>query len=106
MVMTDETTCIFDAARRYVKFYEHESCGKCTPCREGCFWLSRVLHRIETGQGREDDLKVLTDVSNNILGRSFCALGDGATSPILSSVKYFADEYRAHISKKGCPFER
>jgi NADH-quinone oxidoreductase subunit F len=105
IVLADDA-CIVRATYRFTKFYEHESCGKCTPCREGCFWLSQVLRRIETGDGRDEDLRVLTDVSNNILGRSFCALGDGATSPILSSVRYFADEYRAHIQKKGCPFER
>ena len=106
MIVLADDACMVRAAHRFTKFYEHESCGKCTPCREGCFWLSRVLGRIEAGEGRDEDLKILTGVSNNILGRSFCAFGDGATSPILSSVQYFADEYRAHISKKGCPFER
>jgi NADH-quinone oxidoreductase subunit F len=94
------------ATYRFMKFYEHESCGKCTPCREGTFWLSQVLHRIETGGGRDEDLKILSDASGNMLFRSFCALADGAVSPVQSSLKYFMDEYKAHISGKGCPFGR
>ncbi len=106
IIVLAEDACIVRATWRFTKFYEHESCGKCTPCREGCYWLAHVLGRIERGEGREEDLNLLTGVSNNILGRSFCALGDGAASPILSSVKYFRDEYAEHIRKKGCPFER
>ncbi|MCA1832604.1 MAG: NADH-quinone oxidoreductase subunit NuoF [Actinomycetota bacterium] len=106
IIVLAEDACMVRATYRFMKFYEHESCGKCTPCREGCFWLSQVLHRIENGSGRSEDMKLLTDVSNNIFGRSFCAFGDGAVSPVLSSVKYFADEYTEHIAKKGCPFER
>jgi len=106
VIVLAEDACIVRATYRFMKFYEHESCGKCTPCREGTFWLSQVLHRIETGTGRDEDLKILADASGNMLFRSFCALADGAVSPVQSSLKYFMDEYKAHISGKGCPFGR
>ncbi len=102
MVYSDKT-CIVDATLRFTEFYEHESCGKCTPCREGTYWLSQVLRRIETGNGRMEDLELLQDVCDNIFGRAFCALGDGATSPIVSSLKYFRDDYVAHIEQGRCP---
>ncbi len=76
----DETTCVVRAVLRWTEFYKHESCGKCTPCREGTWWLAQVLTRLEKGQGTEEDLDVLLDQCENILGRAFCALGDGATS--------------------------
>ncbi|MFO7401342.1 MAG: NADH-ubiquinone oxidoreductase-F iron-sulfur binding region domain-containing protein, partial [Actinomycetales bacterium] len=93
----DETTCVVRAAMRWIEFYAHESCGKCTPCREGTYWLKQVLQRLERGQGTEEDLATITDIADNILGRSFCALGDGATSIVHSSVKYFRDEYIQHF---------
>ena len=102
MVYSDQT-CIVDATLRFTEFYEHESCGKCTPCREGTYWLSQVLRRIETGNGRMEDLELLEDVCDNIFGRAFCALGDGATSPIVASLKYFRDDYIAHIEQGRCP---
>ena len=101
----DETTCVVRAVLRWTEFYKHESCGKCTPCREGTWWLTQTLASLERGQGAESDLDLLLDQCDNILGRSFCALGDGATSPISSSIKYFRDEYLAHISHGGCPFD-
>ncbi|GHE43211.1 NADH-quinone oxidoreductase, F subunit NuoF [Streptosporangium violaceochromogenes] len=101
----DETTCVVRAVLRWTEFYAHESCGKCTPCREGTFWLKQVLKRLEKGQGTEEDLSTITDIADNILGRSFCALGDGATSPIHSSVQYFRDEYLQHFEIGGCPFD-
>lgn len=101
----DETTCVVRAVLRWTEFYKHESCGKCTPCREGTWWLVQVLNRLEQGQGSEADLENLLDQCDNILGRSFCALGDGATSPITSSIEYFRDEYLAHLSNQGCPFD-
>jgi NADH-quinone oxidoreductase subunit F len=101
-----EDACIIRSALRFMQFYAHESCGKCTPCREGTFWLVQALERFEHGRGREEDLQIMNDVAGNIIGRSFCALGDFASAPITSTVKLFADEYRAHIQKKGCPFER
>src|SRR3954449_943526 len=101
----DETTCIVRGVLRWTEFYKHESCGKCTPCREGTWWLVQTLARLEKGQGEERDLELLLDQCDNILGRSFCALGDGATSPITSSIQYFRDEYLAHLQNAGCPFD-
>ncbi len=101
----DETTCVVRAVLRWTEFYKHESCGKCTPCREGTWWLVQTLARLEKGEGREEDLDLLLDQCDNILGRSFCALGDGATSPISSSIQYFRDEYLAHLTHGGCPFD-
>ena len=102
----DETTCVVRAVLRWTEFYKHESCGKCTPCREGTWWLAQTLARLEQGQGTEADLDLLLDQCDNILGRSFCALGDGATSPISSSIQYFRDEYIAHLTHGGCPLDR
>jgi NADH-quinone oxidoreductase subunit F len=101
----DETTCVVRAVLRWTEFYKHESCGKCTPCREGTWWLVQTLARLEQGHGEEKDLELLLDQCDNILGRSFCALGDGATSPITSSIQYFRDEYIAHFENGGCPFD-
>ncbi len=101
----DETTCVVRAVLRWTEFYKHESCGKCTPCREGTWWLAQCLARLERGQGSEEDLELLLDQCDNILGRAFCALGDGATSPITSSIEYFREEYLAHLTQGGCPFD-
>ena len=101
----DETTCVVRAVLRWTEFYKHESCGKCTPCREGTWWLVQILRDLENGSGSEEDLAKLLDLCDSIMGRSFCALGDGATSPITSSIKYFRDEYIAHVTGKGCPFD-
>ena len=101
----DETTCVVRAVLRWTEFYKHESCGKCTPCREGTWWLVQILARLERGEGSESDLDVLLDQCDNILGRSFCALADGAVSPISSSIEYFRDEYLAHLTHGGCPFD-
>ncbi|MFT4083685.1 MAG: NADH-quinone oxidoreductase subunit NuoF [Nocardioides sp.] len=101
----DDSVCVVRAVLRWTEFYKHESCGKCTPCREGTWWLVQVLERLEKGQGSPDDLDLLLDQCDNILGRSFCALGDGATSPITSSIRYFREEYLAHLEHGGCPFD-
>ncbi|GAA5050154.1 NADH-quinone oxidoreductase subunit NuoF [Nocardia callitridis] len=100
----DETTCVVRAVLRWTEFYAHESCGKCTPCREGTYWLVQLLHRIESGAGTETDLDTLLDITDTINGKSFCALGDGAASPIVSSLKYFRAEYAEHL-RGGCPFD-
>jgi NADH-quinone oxidoreductase subunit F len=101
----DETTCVVRAVLRWTEFYAHESCGKCTPCREGTTWMVQILERLEHGNADAGDIDTLLDACDNILGRSFCALGDGATSPITSSVQYFRDEYVAHWENGGCPFD-
>ncbi|MCI0689006.1 MAG: NADH-quinone oxidoreductase subunit NuoF [Sporichthyaceae bacterium] len=100
----DDTTCVVRAALRWTEFYAHESCGKCTPCREGTYWMRAILERLERGEGTADELDKLLDICDNILGRAFCALGDGAVSPITSSIQYFRDEYLAHLEQAGCPF--
>jgi NADH-quinone oxidoreductase subunit F len=102
MIYSDQV-CVVDTVLRFTEFYEHESCGKCTPCREGGYWLSQILRRIETGNGREEDLDLLQDLCDNIFGRSFCALGDGMTSPIVSSLKHFRHEYEEHLRQGRCP---
>jgi NADH-quinone oxidoreductase subunit F len=89
----NETVSVPWAVMKWTEFYKHESCGKCTPCREGTYWLVQVLERMVHGEGTEADIDVLLDVCDNILGRSFCALGDGAVSPITSAIKYFRQEF-------------
>ena len=101
----DETTCVVRAVGRWIAFYAHESCGKCTPCREGNYWMVQVMDRLERGEGTEADIDKLLDICDNILGRAFCALGDGATSPVTSSIKYFRQEYIDHFEQGGCPFD-
>jgi NADH-quinone oxidoreductase subunit F len=101
----DETTCVVRATLRWTEFYQHESCGKCTPCREGTYWMVRVLDRLDRGQGTDEDLDKLLDICDNILGRAFCAFGDGAISPVVSSIKYFRDEFIEHFKRGGCPFD-
>jgi NADH-quinone oxidoreductase subunit F len=101
----DDSTCVVRAVLRWTEFYKHESCGKCTPCREGTWWLVQVLGRLERGQGTEDDLDLLLDQCDNIMGRSFCALADGAVAPISSSIEFFRDEYLEHFRNGGCPFD-
>jgi len=102
MMMFSDRTSVVDAVLNWTKFYEHESCGKCTPCREGTFWLSQILQRIVDGQGRTEDLQTLDDICDNIFGRSFCAFADGAVSPIKASLKYFREEYE-HLVDHGVP---
>jgi NADH-quinone oxidoreductase subunit F len=103
LMVYSEATCVVDMVLGWTRFYEHESCGKCTPCREGGYWLAQILHRIETGNGRLDDLDLLQDVCDNVFGRSFCALGDGMTSPIVAGLKHFRDEFEAHVRERRCP---
>ncbi len=95
LMIFDETDCVVRATLRFTKFYAHESCGKCTPCREGTYWMVQILQRLVDGAGTAEDIETLLDTCDNILGRSFCAFGDGATSPITSSIQYFRDDYIA-----------
>jgi NADH-quinone oxidoreductase subunit F len=101
----DDTTCVVRATLRWMEFYRHESCGKCTPCREGTYWIVQLLQDLEDGRGSEADLDELLDICDNINGRSFCPFGDGAISPVVSSIKYFRDEYMDHSKRGGCPFD-
>jgi NADH-quinone oxidoreductase subunit F len=101
----DETTCVVRVTLRWIQFYQHESCGKCTPCREGSYWVVQLLDRLEHGQGSEADLDKLLDICDNITGRAFCALGDSIQAPVGSSIRYFRDEYLEHLRTGGCPFD-
>jgi NADH-quinone oxidoreductase subunit F len=102
IIVLDETVCIVDAVWRLSKFFAHESCGQCTPCREGTNWLESILDRLERGEGRPQDADLLLDMSDNIGGKSLCALGDAAIGPVISSVKKFRDEYLHHVTHKSC----
>ena len=99
----DDSDSVVYAAYKWTTFYAHESCGKCTPCREGTYWLVQILARILSGQGTTEDLDTLLDTCDNINGRAFCALGDGAVSPIVSSLQYFRGEYEDYISGRIPP---
>ncbi|MEC5386970.1 NADH-quinone oxidoreductase subunit NuoF [Uliginosibacterium sp. H3] len=102
VIVMDETTCMVKALERLAYFYFEESCGQCTPCREGTGWLYRIIHRIESGQGRQEDLDVLDNVAENIMGRTICALGDAAAMPVRSFIKHFRAEFQHHVDNKCC----
>ena len=102
VIVMDETTCMVRALERLSYFYFEESCGQCTPCREGTGWMYRVVHRIESGRGRQEDLDLLANVAGNIMGRTICALGDAAALPVRSFVQHFRDEFQYHIDHKQC----
>jgi len=101
----DDTTCVVRVVLRWAKFYRHESCGKCTPCREGSFWVVQIMERLERGEGTEAELEKLLDICSNITGRAFCALGDSIEPSVKSSIRYFRDEYLEHQRQGGCPFD-
>ena len=103
VVVMDETTSMVSMLRRIARFYYAESCGQCTPCREGTGWLYRLLVRIENGEGRSEDLDLLVDVANNIEGRTICALGDAAAWPVQSFIKHFREEFQYHIDNGKFP---
>jgi len=102
VTVMDDSTCMVWAATNLLHFFQHESCGKCTPCREGSFWLHRILQRIEMGKGRMEDLDLMENLSNNIGGKTICAFGDAAISPVLSTLKYFRQEYEDHVRQGRC----
>ncbi|HTH94190.1 MAG TPA: NADH-quinone oxidoreductase subunit NuoF [Rhodocyclaceae bacterium] len=102
IIVMDETVCMVKALERLSYFYFEESCGQCTPCREGTGWLYRVVHRIESGEGRQEDLDLLMSVTDNIMGRTICALGDAASLPVRSFVQHFKSEFEYHIENKHC----
>jgi NADH-quinone oxidoreductase subunit F len=103
IMVLDETDCVVDCAARMVEFYAHESCGKCTPCREGSWWATRVLNRIEDGLGRPEDVPLMTEMGTNLLFKAFCALADGTASVINATLAHFPDEYEAHVRLGACP---
>ena len=102
VIVMDESRCMVDALLRLSYFYMHESCGQCTPCREGTGWLWRMVHRIEHGQGRPDDMRLLDSVAESIMGRTICALGDAAAMPVRGMLKHFRDEFAFHVEHKRC----
>lgn len=102
VIVMDETTCMVKMLERISEFYYEESCGQCTPCREGTGWLMRIVHRIEHGQGRPEDLDLLDSVAGRIMGRTICAFGDAAAMPVQSFIKHFRDEFMYHIEHKKC----
>lgn len=102
VIVLDEDTCVVWATQKMTHFFRHESCGKCTPCREGTYWLDKVLERIDAGQGSTTDIDLLSNVANQMVGRTLCPLGDFATSPTVGSLKWFREEYERHVKEKGC----
>jgi NADH-quinone oxidoreductase subunit F len=102
VIVMDDTVCMVKVLDRISYFYYEESCGQCTPCREGTGWMHRVVHRIETGKGATEDLDLLDDVAKKIMGRTICALGDAAAMPVAGFIKHFRDEFQYHIDHKKC----
>ncbi|WP_210546882.1 NADH-quinone oxidoreductase subunit NuoF [Rhodoferax sp. PAMC 29310] len=102
VIVLDDSRCMVKSLQRLSYFYMHESCGQCTPCREGTGWLSRMVDRIENGQGRPSDLDLLNSVADNIQGRTICALGDAAAMPVRAMIKHFRHEFEYHVEHKTC----
>ena len=102
IVVLDDTTCMVWLAENLLHFYRHESCGKCTPCREGTDWLYKILQRIERGEGQMKDLDLLASISGNVAGKTLCAFGDAAATPVLTTMKLFRAEYEAHVREGRC----
>ncbi len=106
VVVVNDRTCMVKFAKRIIQFYRHESCGWCVPCREGTNWLQLALTRFHRGGGRSEDIDVMFDVSQNILGRTLCALGDAAAMPTISIIQKWRQEFEDHLAGRACPFER
>jgi NADP-reducing hydrogenase subunit HndC len=103
LVVMDEDTCMVDVARFFLDFTRGESCGKCVPCREGCTRMHEILTDITQGRGREGDIELLEEMGKTISDSALCGLGESAPNPALSTIRYFRDEYEAHIKEKRCP---
>jgi NADH-quinone oxidoreductase subunit F len=103
IIVMDDTTCMVWAALNLLHFYRHESCGKCTPCREGTDWLFKILQRIERGEGGMKDIALLENVAGLITGKTLCAFGDAASTPALTTIKHFRQEFEAHVREGRCP---
>lgn len=102
VIILDDKVCMVNALARLSHFYQEESCGQCTPCREGTGWLSRVVHRIEHGHGKQEDIDLLDKVAGDIMGRTICALGEAASMPVKGFIKHYRDEFQYHIDHKKC----
>jgi NADH-quinone oxidoreductase subunit F len=105
VVIMDEDTCMVKLCMRIMKFYQHESCGWCIPCREGTMWLKKVLVRFHDGNGAKSDIDLIGELAQNMLGRTFCPLGDAAALPTISIVKKFRHEFEQHLNGAPCPYE-
>ncbi len=106
VIALEEGTCMVRTCLRFIEFFHHESCGQCTPCREGCGWLAKIVHRIEHGTASREDIDLVLSVAENIGGNTICALGDAASMMTRPMVEKFRDEWIAHYDEKGCPFPR
>ncbi|QIO73967.1 NADH oxidoreductase (quinone) subunit F [Rhizobium leguminosarum] len=104
VIVIDDSTCMVKVATRIIEFFHHESCGKCTPCREGLNWVVKVLRRVEGGDGAPGDLEQLEMLCKGIFGNTFCALGDGAAMGLRAALAHFRDEFVAHVEERRCPF--
>jgi NADH-quinone oxidoreductase subunit F len=102
VIVMDDTTCMVKAARNIARFFAHESCGQCTPCREGCHWMEKIFYRIENGQGTMKDLDLILSVSGNIMGNTICPFGDAAAMPAAAFVKKYRSEFEAHVKQQKC----
>jgi NADH-quinone oxidoreductase subunit F len=102
VIVMDETTCMVRAAWNLARFFAHESCGQCSPCREGCHWMEKIFHRIEHGNGERNDLDLILNISGNIMGNTICPFGDAAAMPAAAFIKKYRDEFDAHIAEKKC----
>jgi NADH-quinone oxidoreductase subunit F len=103
MIIMDENTCMVDVARYFLNFLKDESCGKCLPCREGIKQMLEILNRICEGKGKEGDVELLTEIAHTVQDTALCALGGSAPNPLLTTLRYFGDEYVAHVRDKRCP---
>jgi NADH-quinone oxidoreductase subunit F len=106
IIVMDDTTCLCWAALNLMHFYHDESCGQCTPCREGTGWMHKILHRLEHGHGEPGDVELLESITKQIVGRSICALGEFSTGSLTKTIPRFREEFQAHIDGKGCPFKK
>ena len=104
-IVMDESTCIVRNLYNFTRFYRHESCGQCSPCREGTSWMEKGLYRIENGEGRMHDIDLLVNIAKNIEGKTICPLGDAAAWPVASAIRHFREEFVEHVNRKGCWFE-
>jgi NADH-quinone oxidoreductase subunit F len=104
VIVMDDTTCMVEVALRLTRFYRHESCGQCAPCREGLGWMEKLLNRIESGSGSSSDIGLLLEIAAGISGKTLCPFGDAAVIPAQSTINRFRDEYEEHVRTKGCPF--
>jgi NADH-quinone oxidoreductase subunit F len=103
VIVMDDATCMVRAAWNLARFFAHESCGQCSPCREGCHWMEKIFHRIEQGDGRKGDLELILNVSGNIMGNTICPFGDAAAMPAAAFIKKYREEFDEHIAQKRCP---